>query len=168
MLILFAIDDEVEGVRVGSQLLKNIYLFKDMSSTELDQLSHIAKSETFAPGDEVFSEGDKATSLFFIKYGSVRIRRAGREDGVDVAQLGTGGHFGEMSFVDGEARSATVVALEKSEILRLDFGDLNSHFEKHPAVAVKFYRNLSLFLCGRLRLTTMDLTFAREKNIRHF
>lgn len=153
---------------MGAQLLKNIYLFKDMANSDLDQLSHIARTETYMPGDEVFAEGDKAASLFIIKYGSVRIRRAGKDDGIDVAQLGTGGHFGEMSFVDGEARSATVVALEKSEIIKLDFDLLKAHFEKHPNIAVKFYRNLSLFLCGRLRMTTMDLTFAREKNIRHF
>lgn len=153
---------------MASQLLKNIYLFKELSATELDNLTALAKIETYSPGDEVFSEGDPATSLFIIKYGSVRIRRSGQSDGVEVAQLGTGAHFGEMSFVDGEARSATVVALEKSEIAKIDFAALTSYFEKNPQAAVKFYRALSHFLCGRLRITTMDLSFAREKNIRHF
>lgn len=153
---------------MGSALLKNIYLFKELTNSELDQLSALANVETYSSGDEVFAEGDDATSLFIIKYGSARIRRAGQEDGVDIAQLGTGGHFGEMSFVDGEARSATVVALEKTEMVKVDFKDLSTYFESHPAAAVKFYRALSHFLCGRLRMTTMDLTFAREKNIRHF
>lgn len=153
---------------MASQLLKNVYLFKDMTPTELDQLSALAKVENYSPGDEVFSEGDPASSLFIIKYGSVRIRRSGQNDHVEVAQLGTGAHFGEMSFVDGEPRSATVIALEKSEIVKIDFAALNAYFEKHPGTAVKFYRALSHFLCGRLRVTTMDLSFSREKNIRHF
>ena len=98
----------------------------------------------------------------------MRIRRSGKDDSVDVAQLGTGSHFGEMSFVDGEARSATVIAMEKSEIVKIDFDALRKVFEKEPAIAVKAYRSFAHFLCGRLRLTTMDLSFAREKNIRHF
>lgn len=152
----------------GSQLLKNIYLFKDLTQAELDQITPLAKMKMYSTGDEVFSEGDQAHSLCIIKYGSVRIRRSGASNVVDVAQLGTGAHFGELPFVDGEVRSATVVALEKSEIAEIEFTALNAHFEKHPAVAVKFYRALSHFLCGRLRVTTMDLSFSREKNIRHF
>ncbi|MBN8540584.1 MAG: cyclic nucleotide-binding domain-containing protein [Deltaproteobacteria bacterium] len=153
---------------MGAELFKNIYLFKDLSPKELEQLSEIATVETFNPGDEVFSEGDKAVSLFVIKFGTVRIRRSGKEDVVEVAQLGTGGHFGEMAFVDGEPRSATVVALERTELVKLDFDSLRSFFEKNPAVAVKVYRSFAHFLCGRLRITTMDLSFSREKNIRHF
>ncbi|MBL7689269.1 MAG: cyclic nucleotide-binding domain-containing protein [Bdellovibrionaceae bacterium] len=149
-------------------LIQNVYLFKDLSPKELESVNAIATVETYNPGDEVFSEGDKAASLFVIKFGSVRIRRSGKDDSVDVAQLGTGSHFGEMSFVDGEARSATVIAMEKSEIVKIDFDALRKVFEKEPAIAVKAYRSFAHFLCGRLRLTTMDLSFAREKNIRHF
>lgn len=153
---------------MGSQLLKGVYLFKDLTQAELDQLGALARVEFYSAGDEIFNEGDKADSLFIIKYGSARIRRSGATDSVDVAQLATGAHFGEMAFVDGESRSASVVALEKSEIIRLGFKEMGAYFEKHPEVAVKFYRSLSHFLCGRLRVTTMDLSFAREKNIRHF
>lgn len=153
---------------MGAELFKNIYLFKDLSSKELDALSEIALVETFNPGDEIFSEGDKAVSLFVIKFGTVRIRRTGKDNAIDIAQLGTGGHFGEMAFVDGEPRSATVEALERSEIIRIDFDKLRNLFEQNPIMAVKFYRSLANFLCGRLRVTTMDLSFSREKNIRHF
>jgi hypothetical protein len=36
------------------------------------------------------------------------------------------------------------------------------------AAALAFYRELSHFLAGRLRMTTNDLNFAREKNLHHF
>jgi CRP/FNR family cyclic AMP-dependent transcriptional regulator len=153
---------------MGADLFKNIYLFKDLSSKELELLSEIASIENFNPGDEIFSQGDQAVALFVIKYGTVKISRTGKDNVIDVAQLGTGGHFGEMSFVDGEPRSATVEALERSEIIRIEFSKLRNLFENNPAMAVKFYRALALFLCGRLRVTTMDLSFSREINIRHF
>ncbi len=153
---------------MGADLFKNVYLFKDFSPQELESLSSISKVETFNPGDEVFSQGDAALALFVIKFGTVRIRRSGKENAVDIAQLGTGGHFGEMPFLDGESRSATVQAVERTEIIRIDFDKLRSLLESTPSMAVKVYKALAVFLCGRLRLTTMDLSFSREKNIRHF
>ena len=74
-------------------LISNVYLFKEMSPEELDEIQAMSSITTYAPGDEIFAEGERA---------------------------------------------------------------------------VKFYRSLALFLCGRLRLTTTDLSFAREKNLRHF
>ncbi len=157
---------------MGTDLLKSVYLFKELSPKEMEALAALVKMEVVNPGDEVFSEGDTATSLYVIKYGSVRIRRAGTDAnasvGVEIAQLGTGSHFGELSFIDGEPRSATVSAIEKSEILRIGFDELKKFFQDHPLAAVKFYHSLAHFLCGRLRVTTMDLSFAREKNFRHF
>lgn len=153
---------------MAAQLLQNVYLFKDLSTPELEQLNALATVETFTPGDEIFGEGDKAVSLYVIKYGSVRIRRSGKENAFEIAQLGTGSHFGEMAFVDGEPRSATVEAIERSEIVKLDFDRLNAFFDQHPGIAMKCFRSLAHFLCGRLRITTMDLSFSREKNIRHF
>lgn len=152
----------------NQSLLKNVYLFKELNSSELDSIASIAKVKTFNSGDEIFSETDKADSLYVIRLGSVRIKRSGKEDAIEVAQLGSGSHFGEMSFVDGEPRSASVVANEKTELVSIDFSALNQILDKNPTIAVKVYRSLSHFLCGRLRLTTVDLTFAREKNIRHF
>lgn len=148
-------------------LLQNISFFKELSPAELQTVNGIAKVETYGPGDKVFEEGDKADALYVIKFGSVRISHSARNNEVDIAQLGSGSHFGEMSFVDGEPRSATVEALEKSELVWIGFAELKSLFDKHPAIAVKAYKSLAHFLCRRLRVTTTDLSFAREKNIRH-
>lgn len=147
-------------------LLENFYLFKDWSAADLDAMSALSRVETFAPGDEIFSEGDRAVYLYIIKYGSVRIAHSDAD--VNVATLGTGSHFGEMPFLDAENRSATVKAIEKTEIISIAYDELRSYLEKHPVAAVQFYRALATFLCGRLRVTTTDLTFAREKNLRHF
>lgn len=152
-----------------SNLLQNVYLFKDMASIELDKIGAIAKVSSYVPGDEIFNQGDEAHSLYVIKYGSVRIQQTSKDgNGVDVAHLGTGSHFGEMAFVDGEKRSATVSVIEKTEIVSLDFDQLRGVLDANPTIAVKFFKALCHFLCGRLRITTNDLSFAREKNLRHF
>jgi CRP-like cAMP-binding protein len=153
---------------MATQLLQDIYLFKDLTSKELEELSARGTVRTYNQDEEVFVEGEVATSLYVIRYGTISIRRAGKDKSLDVAQLGTGAHFGEMSFVDGNQRSATAVALERTELLDISFEALNDYFTKNPATALRFYRSLTHFLASRLRVTTMDLSFSREKNIRHF
>lgn len=150
-------------------VLQNIYLFKRMGGPELDLVSEATKTETFSPTDDVFSQKDRATALYVIKYGSMRIHQRGSQgDDIEVATLGTGSHFGEMGFVDGEPRSATATAIERSEILVISYDKLSLLLSHQPIIAVKFYQALSLFLCGRLRITTNDLSFSREKNLSHF
>ncbi len=150
-------------------LLKNIYLFKDMSSESLNIISEVAKTQICNRGDEVFSQGDSATALYVIKFGSVRIRqKSANGDSIEVAVLGTGSHFGEMAFVDREHRSATVEVLEKSEILALEYDKLSATLAKNPLMAVQFYKSLCHFLCGRLRVTTNDLSFSRKVTLKPF
>lgn len=152
-----------------NNLLQNVYLFSELSAAEVEKISAIANLSSYVPGDKIFSQGDEAHSLYVIKYGSVRIQQKSKDgDGVDVAHLATGSHFGEMAFVDGEKRSATVSVIERTEIVSLDFERLRKTMDANQTIAVTFYKSLAHFLCGRLRITTNDLSFAREKNLRHF
>tara|TARA_B100001248_G_C27398180_1_gene467397 strand:- start:6502 stop:6966 length:465 start_codon:yes stop_codon:yes gene_type:complete len=154
---------------MSESLLKKVYLFRDMNSDQLSMIHNISKIETYGPGDELFVQGDKAISMFIIQFGSVKIYQNTEEgDRVDIATLGTGSHFGEMSFLDGEPRSANVNVLEKTDILVIDYDKLDGILHEHPAMSILFYRALSIFLCSRLRQTTTDLKFARELNLRHF
>jgi CRP-like cAMP-binding protein len=143
-------------------VFRNVYLFKDLTESEIAKVETIAKTESHLAGTELFSEGDSATALYFLKFGSVKIQHSGKNDSVNVATLGTGAHFGEMSFIDGEPRSATVTVIEPTETITLDFARLRQLFDQEPVIAKKVYRSMSLYLCGRLRLTTTDLSFARE------
>ena len=152
-----------------TRLLQNAYLFKTFSSAELDGVSALGLTITYGDGDHVFETGEPATAVYFIKYGSVRIQHATpRGDNVDIALLSAGSHFGEMSFVDDEPRSATAVVLEHTEVVAVSYDRLKTFLKEHPAAAIKFYHELSHFLCARLRVTTNDLSFAREKNLSHF
>jgi CRP-like cAMP-binding protein len=150
-------------------LLKNVYLFKGLSSEQLEIINEISKLQVYNIGEEIFEQGDAATAFYVIKFGGVRIQQKTQVgDLIEVASLGTGSHFGEMAFLDGEKRSASAQAMEKSEIVILDYQSLQKLIEKNTEIAVHFYRGLANFLCGRLRLTTNDLSFAREKNLSHF
>ncbi len=153
----------------NAKLLKKLYLFKDLSDGEIDVINKAATNMSYLPGDEVFSQGARAKALFVIQSGSVKINQTSETgDTVEVTRLGPGSHFGEMSFLDSEARSATALVLEPSEIIAMDYDKLSEIMIEHPGIAVHFYRQFAHFLCGRLRITTKDLSFSRSKVLSHF
>ncbi|MEQ1439394.1 cyclic nucleotide-binding domain-containing protein [Fontimonas sp. SYSU GA230001] len=145
------------------RLLQDVYLFREFSEDELAGVEAIAQRKAQNPGDVLFNEGDAADALLIIKHGSVQIAQAGENNTIMLATLGTGAHFGEMSFLDGEPRSATARAMERSEIVLIRYDALRKLLDAHPSLAVKFYRALAQYLGSRLRATSSDLNFARSR-----
>ncbi|MCB0393953.1 MAG: cyclic nucleotide-binding domain-containing protein [Bdellovibrionales bacterium] len=152
-----------------AQLMKSVYLFKGMSDSTLNEIAKFCEPVNFDRETTLFTQGDKADALFLIKMGSAQItQETPNGDQLEVAVLGGGSHFGEMSFIDGENRSATVMVSKGSELLKVPFRELQSYLDENPEESVKFYREMLLFLCGRLRTTTQDLSFAKHENIQFF
>ena len=153
----------------NANILKKLYLFRDLSEGEIQLIEKASESKNFGPGDEVFSQGERAKALYVIQSGSVKIHQSTDSgDSVEITRLGPGSHFGEMSFLDSESRSASATALESSNILSVDYDKLGLIMIDHPGIAVHFYRQFAQFLCGRLRVTTKDLSFSRSKILSHF
>ncbi len=144
-------------------LLRNVYLFSEFTDAELESIDEIAQPQTCSGTVELFREGQAADSLLLIRYGSVQIAQSGDNNTVIMATLGGGAHFGEMSLLDGEPRSATARTLEDSELVLIPYAKLRAVLDAQPAVAAKFYRALALYLGGRLRATSTDLNFARSR-----
>jgi CRP-like cAMP-binding protein len=154
---------------ISDALLQSVYLFSELTPDERAQLAKIAEPMTLAGGVPVFCSGDAASALYLVKDGSVRISTisAGGET-VNVATLASGAHFGEMGLLDGARRSATVETLEPTSLFRFDYGRIRAALEASPPMAARVYRSFAQFLSHRLRQTTTDMSFAREKNLRHF
>ena len=76
----------------------------------------------FIPGGQIlFRENEAADSLYFVISGRLGvIVRASTGPGVLIARIEAGETVGEMEFLDGDVRSATVEALRDTELLRLD------------------------------------------------
>ena len=147
--------------------MKEIYLFKTMDPKQLEKLGKGAASKSYGPGEDIFTQGDPATALYIVKFGSVRIhQKSSKGDRIEISTLGTGSHFGEMAFLDSEKRSASVTAIESTEIITLPFEWLRKQLDEDKEISLRFYQSLAHFLCGRLRVTTNDLSFVREKNLR--
>jgi len=154
---------------ISDSMLQSVYLFTDLSADERASLAKIAEAMTLPAGFSIFRAGDPATALYLIENGSVRVQViASTGKTIDVATLGSGSHFGEMALIDGAKRSATAETLEPTSMFRFDYARITELLDKSPPMAAKLYRSLARFLSNRLRQTTTDMGYAREKNLRHF
>jgi CRP-like cAMP-binding protein len=96
----------------------------------------------------IISKGDTATEVFFIVDGRVKVS-ASSEEGKEIifAILGPGELFGEIALVEGTEHSASVIAIEPTEILMFERRDFLALLHKQPALAL----SLLTTVCSRLR-----------------
>jgi ATP/ADP translocase/HEAT repeat protein len=95
--------------------LKSAAVFAHVSGEDLAALARVAETETYAPGQELFHEGDMGDALYVIVRGKVAITGSGER----LADLGAGEAFGEMAILDEVPRSGTATAEEETEVLRI-------------------------------------------------
>jgi len=89
----------------------------ELSSEDLERVKQYATRKSFRKDDIIFSEGDEADNMYFIESGvlSVMIQKFTVQE--KVALLKAGDCVGEMSFLNGEKRSATVIAQSDGMLL---------------------------------------------------
>ena len=126
------------------ELLKTVSLFWDLDKTELGYISDKMVSKKFENGNLIFLEESEGKNLFFVVEGSVKVTRLSK-DGREVilAMLNAGDFFGEMSLLDGEARSANVIALEKTEVLSLNRDDFLVVLQDYPKIAIQLLKEMT-------------------------
>jgi CRP-like cAMP-binding protein len=112
--------------------LAAVDIFAPLSAEETAMLAGAAVSHVFAPSEMVIRAGDPGSSMFVVHNGrvSVQINENGRPR--TVATLNEGDFFGEMALFTGEPRTASVVALEETEVLEIGHEAMKRVFETNP------------------------------------
>src|SRR6266704_1434582 len=91
-------------------ILRGEPLFGCLSDEQLDHLVKRARLNTFGRGEPVIEEGAAGDSMFVLLRGAANVFVSKNGSTIQVASLGAGDCFGEMSLLTGEPRSATVRA----------------------------------------------------------
>jgi CRP-like cAMP-binding protein len=125
--------------------LKNISLFRALDESSLASIAQQMKTYRFAPGSSVIDE--EASGKFGRLYSVVSGTAEARVHGETVATFGPGDSFGEMSVLDGEPRSAAVVATSELETLGLSSWNMRALLREEPEIAMSVITEL----VGRLR-----------------
>ena len=126
------------------ELLQSVSIFWDLNEDELGHIADKMVAKHFENGNYIFLEDSDGEQCFFVLEGSVKVTRLSK-DGREVilAMLNEGDFFGEMSLLDGESRSANVIALEKTKVLTLDRNDFIEVVNDYPQIAVQLLKELA-------------------------
>lgn len=100
--------------------LKHSPMFSSVTTRELEAVAMVAEEVQYGPGETIVREGEVGDSMFLIKKGVVHIsKRVSAGAMAKLAELSAGECFGEMSVIDEEVRSASVIAQEPCSLLRI-------------------------------------------------
>jgi CRP/FNR family transcriptional regulator/CRP/FNR family cyclic AMP-dependent transcriptional regulator len=123
------------------RLLKKVPLFAKLNDPDIAQIADQCIRRECPKEQVILVEEEVGQTLFILLKGTVKVTRTsdeGRE--VIITILKSGDFFGELSLIDGKGRSATVVAMEDSELLTLRRAEFLAMLERYPVIAVEMMR----------------------------
>ena len=164
VLVRLGEGDAKDSVRARRLALKRdvlvkMPLFSRLQERELLRIMQVAEVLAYEAGQVVFHEGDRGDELFIVLEGLVQISRG---EAV-LSEAGPGDHFGEMALIRAMPRSASVKAVEASELITLRRGDFFEILRKEHELAVKLLWQFLGVFADRLDQTSRDLSTAREE-----
>lgn len=99
---------------------------------------------TFETGATLFREGEVGDSVYFIMSGKVKVYKTLNDGRLEeLAILKDGEIVGEMAVLDDRPRSATVTALEPTEVMIVKKENFLSRMEQQPKLAINFLKLLA-------------------------
>ncbi len=138
-----------------TEKLSTIELLSSLSPEELTLFAQACESSQAAADQVFFSEDDPGDTLFLLASGRVQILKRIMEGHDELLPIVFPGDiFGEMTFLDGTARSSSAMALEPCELYTITRSRFDELMTDQPAMAHKIFQQMSCILAGRLRTTT--------------
>jgi len=126
--------------------------FGGLSDTSLDLLVSMLAERRFDAGALVFAEGEQGRSLFVVHSGQLVVNRLAESGGtLRIAGFGPGDFFGEMTLIEMQNRSGTVVAETPTVLYELTAGQLYTCYKTDIHAYVIVLQNINRELCRRLR-----------------
>lgn len=128
-------------------------VFPYLSDEEERALLEKGGVSRFSPGAPIVREGDHHNALYVLREGHVRVEKNSAGFPLELARLGPGEIFGEMSFIDGSPASADIIANDPVEAYVVDGQILDPLLRKYPSIYGRLFRSLAAILARRLRET---------------
>src|SRR5215469_13857870 len=126
--------------------------FGGLSDASLDLLVSMLVERRFEIGATVVAEGEPGRSMFVVHSGRLEVtRRGGAERVIHMAVLEPGDFFGEMTLIEMQNRSATVVVESPAVLYELTARQLYTYYKSDVHAYVIVMQNINRELCRRLR-----------------
>ena len=119
------------------EALGRVTMFQSLDESDLDALAGVARQITAERGELIVSQGSAGKGLYIVARGQIRVYlsdEAGKE--IILGLEGPGAIFGEIAVLDGEPRSASVAAMERTELLMIEGREFRQLLEAHTGLSL--------------------------------
>ncbi len=143
--------------------IKDLHIFKNMDNSDIFEILKISEIKKFPSQVTLFHEyDDYERTMYVIISGRVEIKSKSikTKEMIPIFSAGKGLTFGEMSFLDNQPRSASIITIEPTEAFMISKKFFDQLLEQKPKVAAKFLLGLSNILSRRLRATDQKLKYS--------
>jgi CRP/FNR family cyclic AMP-dependent transcriptional regulator len=132
--------------------LHQVPLFGGLPERAAQRLVELMEVRRCAADEVICAEGEPAREMFLVRSGVVEVRKRVLDGDTCLARLVAGDEFGEMSLIEIQPRSASVVACAETELFVLGNMHLLTLYEEDLPSYTFFVQNLCRELCRRLRV----------------
>jgi CRP-like cAMP-binding protein len=133
--------------------------FGGLADASLDLLISMLVERRFDAGATVVAEGEPGRSMFIVHAGGLAVSKRGDSGGaIHVTDLEPGDFFGEMTLIEMQNRSATVVAERPTVLYELTARNLYTYYKADIHAYVMVMQNINRELCRRLRRADNRIT----------
>jgi len=131
-----------------SDFLSKVSIFSGLKKEDLELLANATQEVRYKKGEIVISSEEIGSTFFIVKSGKVKVtaEALGRKE-IVLSILHPLAFFGEMSILDGEPRSATITALEDTNLIMIEREVFLRILHHYPQITIK----ILTILCQRLR-----------------
>ena len=133
------------------QFLKNLSLFKKLSTRELRELNELLHERSYQKDEIIFDEGDVGLGLYVVVSGKVRVASSHAALQKLAPEIGPGDFFGELALFEEAHRTARALAVEPTILLALFRTEFFSLLERDCGIAAKILFELSRTVVMRSR-----------------
>jgi CRP-like cAMP-binding protein len=147
--------------------IHQLTIFQDLDSLQLTQLEPIFVPNEFRAGDRIFSQGEKAISLYLILAGEVEVHFK-PDDGpqLTVARVQTGGIVGWSAALGRPCYTSSVDCATDCQFLRVYRDDLSRLCQQEPELSRLVLERLAIVIAERLRNTHAQVLALLEQGMR--
>ncbi len=145
-------------IKLEENFAKTSSLFKGLKQGEIKRVAVMGMVKAYYNNEVIIQQGEVSNEMYLILSGhaDVEIKTESGDTKV-VGNVDSGKLVGEMAFLSGESRTASVIAKGEVEALIINASTLQRVQKRFPAIAAKVFFNISQLLSERLKGTTKAL-----------
>jgi CRP-like cAMP-binding protein len=144
----------VDQKTIDLERLRDFEVFQGLMTREMQIIHEVSTLISFSGGDNILNQSDLSMDLFIVVKGRLSVNMvysSTREKRLQkIAELKPGDIFGEIGFLEGKRRSASITAMEAGQVLKMDGLKVHEIFEINQHMGYIMMRNIALVLARRL------------------